>query len=680
MSFLSHAVDMAVFSFVCLAPVPLCWLLVRSRLETIASISDVLMSLLLWWLAAQCGMGIALGALGWLRLETILGAEATLLVLGIVLARRSREAPPGLATLLHSVSGRALGWRTTLLLLALAGVGGTYLCFLATQPVTEHDSLVYHLPQVAECFQSGSLTILPWFGQIGRYPYGWEVLASLCVFPFAEDLLVCLPNWIAWVLLGLTVYRLSASFGAARVQALSCCALCLLIPSIGLQTRTTQVDVALAASVLASMYFAAGYASGRSRSELPLLLVSLGLVLGTKMSGVAYAALVLLFLMGEKLLGGARRPSPTGEATSGAFPVVSTVAAVAVAMWIGGFWYMRNLIALGNPLGYVPVEIGGVRVFPGDDMYGDLGRTTLASLFRLRSREDWGVLWEQVRGPGLGIPFMILGAMFCLLPAALWRPSPRLSRRRLLVVGLLTVSMGVLYWHTPYSGDNRAQGWQLTVWANNQLRLAFPFLGTLAVVSALVGTALRLPQTILVAAAVVCSVVGILRSYGATTLGLVSSLFLAIWVLGRWRARMRRARGRDRWALALVLPAVVLALSFWARERRDSNRDRVYGDICTAIEAAVPVQGRVCYVLSTQPYLFYGRRLDRRVSYVPAADTNRDQWLRQLRREGTVLAVGPMRPDWEGRSEWSYLRVRDGTFEEVFADRERHLALYRIRP
>jgi hypothetical protein len=295
MPFLEHVWQLFAFVLILVAPIPASLTATsRARCNGPHVLAHTTLVLLTWWCALQCAIGIVLGSMDLLRLPFLLTAEIALLSTGLLLLRRGRDSIGGLRAAVETRVAGVADRRIFLLLGVLIAMGTTLVCRAVTFPVTNFDSLAYHLPHVAEWYQSGSLVALSSMRQIARYPFNWEVLQALFVLPFGEDFLVALPNALACLVLGVAVYRLSVQLGATPVVALTAAGLCMTVPDVTQQLRTGLVDVAFAAFFVASLCFVVeSHRSGRVGSLAPFLL-SVGLLLGIKASALPYASILLL--------------------------------------------------------------------------------------------------------------------------------------------------------------------------------------------------------------------------------------------------------------------------------------------------------------------------------------------------------------------------------------------------
>src|SRR5439155_1212272 len=202
-----HLLDLLAFTAIVVGPLPFC--LTLPPIEP-RSAARVLLAVLVTWCLFQACVGLALGAAGWLSLGGVLPCEATAFFLGLAVpAARRRLA-------LFRIPPPRFIWPEHALVFAFGVLGLTLLIRLATTPITDHDSLAYHLPAMAGWYQAHAL-VTPgpvgasrYAAQVGRYPFDWEVLCTLFLLPFREDFLVAFPNLIAWLIFGLATYLVAA--------------------------------------------------------------------------------------------------------------------------------------------------------------------------------------------------------------------------------------------------------------------------------------------------------------------------------------------------------------------------------------------------------------------------------------------------------------------------------------
>ena len=352
----------------------------------------------------------------------------------------------------------------------------------------------------------------------------------------------------------------------------------------------------------------------------------------------------------------------------------SAAALAAAGLLVGAFWYAKNLIEVGNPLGFVRVAVGGFTLLPGFVDPAWLRRTTLASVLDVTSLRHWRILasaaWDQLR-----LPFVIMGAsaLALVVPSARAEERPRTSHLALLI-GLAALTAAA-YCTTPFSATNRAPPHAgLSPWAGQAFRYAFPFLGVLAVLSAL--GASRLPAR----------GAGVILSVGYVVAAMMNSLMAraAVVVLAglATAAAVRRAPARVTSIVACGMVCVGLAAgTFWMRARRDVERARAYGGAPEFIATQLAAGEAVGYLFSHRSYLFYGKDFTHPVVPVPAPTGNLDGWIDDLRQQRVaLLAVGPLREGRRSRAELASLSAPNGRLVRVFSeDPPSGLVVYRLR-
>ena len=222
------------------------------------------------------------------------------------------------------------------------------------------DSLWYHMPLASRFVETGSLGDLHFFDPIffaSFYPANSEVLHAIPILGFARDFISPLLN-LGFLALGLLAgWSIGRPYGVAP-QALLGAAVVL-----GAETMTDfQAGEALndvvgvaallaAAAVLVNGYAAgeqqvagsrwqvAGGDAGRVRSvglgALAVGGMAAGLAAGTKLSFLAPVALLTI---------GVIAIAPRGERLR------STAAWSLPMVLAGGYWYLRNLVHVGNPI------------------------------------------------------------------------------------------------------------------------------------------------------------------------------------------------------------------------------------------------------------------------------------------------------------------------------------------
>ena len=232
----------------------------------------------------------------------------------------------------------ALALRGSPLVLALGVVVGLALAYeafvvLATPPNT-WDSMAYHLPRAVEWYQRGAVEFLPdaHTERMNAFQPGAEI-QILYTFALARhDLLAELPQWLGQLAVLAAVFGIARRLGSARPAAAFAALLTATLSVLALESVTTQNDLVVAALAAAAAFFVLG----RTRADVALAGLALGLALGTKLTvALALPTLALLALAA----GGVPRLARVAGATAAALVLV------------GSYGYVLNLIQTGSLLG-----------------------------------------------------------------------------------------------------------------------------------------------------------------------------------------------------------------------------------------------------------------------------------------------------------------------------------------
>ena len=249
-------------------------------------------------------------------------------------------------------------WTAALVLLAALSLAWQVLVALVLPPYA-YDALTYHLTTVALWVQSQSLAPSP--------------LSRCCAFyPFTPDLLVGFPavlthsnSFVGLVQIPFVLLGAAATAGIARIAglgrsvAVAAGALFALTPAVLAQAPTNYVDVTLAALVLASLYALTRHARTGAAQQLIVAGLAAGLALGTKGTGPLWA--IALFAAAIVASTIAVR---TGRGTFGS-AARGLVGGAFAGICLGGWWYIRNFAATGNPLYPFTIRLFGTTLFNG---------------------------------------------------------------------------------------------------------------------------------------------------------------------------------------------------------------------------------------------------------------------------------------------------------------------------
>jgi hypothetical protein len=287
--------------------------------------------------------------------------------------------------------------------------------------IRSFDSVWYHLPWAASFAQTGQITSLR-FTDVeyltAFYPATAEMFHGAGIVLLSRDTLSPIFNlvWLGLVLLA--GYCVGRPRGVGWLTVTGAAVACAVPMFVGSQAGSAANDIVGIFFVLAA---AALFLSADRDETFPLVLggVAAGLAIGTKLSLVVPA-------------------------------VALTVGVVLVRrrswLWVGplvvagGFWYLRDLIAVGNPFPFV--SLPGLAT-PAAPLQAHTGFSVAHYLF---DGHAWSASFQPGFASGLGgwwwaiLTLMLLGPVLALLPG---------SDARLRVLGLVALTSIVGYLLTP---------------------------------------------------------------------------------------------------------------------------------------------------------------------------------------------------------------------------------------
>jgi len=321
---------------------------------------------------AYVGVGLGLvGAFYWWSLA----AAAVLLVAACrrglaVHLRWLRDAPGAL---------RRAGAEDPALGIGAAVAAAVFLVYyaIALAPPFAPDALAYHLPEAEILVHSHRLGM----NLGGHWHYGnlpklievlWAEAGAFLEYPLAQTLHMSIVGAFLLVAFGL----LRELYGA-RVAILAV-AIIAAYPDLVQVADTPMIDGAVVAFELAGFLCVIAWAQGRRLQDLGWAAVLLGLALATKYSPaptVLYACAVVGVLLWRR------------SGWRGGAPIAATLAAITFVA--AGFWYVKNLVRLGNPA--YPLFFGhrGVSDAAYQDALGNIqrfGPRTLSAFLRIPIR------------------------------------------------------------------------------------------------------------------------------------------------------------------------------------------------------------------------------------------------------------------------------------------------------
>lgn len=524
MLLLQHIWELALFCTLLVSPLPLCLASIQlvATKTLISSFTHSILLILTLWCVIQVCVGLLLGLFHHLFLTEVLIVEVLLFLSGVFCLMKLKGF--GLQVSIETLFKvhQKLNSPELVILIAISCLAAVLLRQLALQPITNYDSLAYHLPTLAEWYQTGSLPIFSKYlnDQIGYYPYSWEILCLLFIMPFREDFLVSFPNFIAWLIFGLSIYKLSHQLQAKRIYSLAAASLALSTPTLLKNVNTIHIDLPMATFFMVSLYCLTIFMQSPTLIMFCLFLVAIGMLVSIKTSGILYSGILglalLIYLIVNRCQFLSSKGSKSHRVPSKGIAILY-FSSLSCFLLVGSFWYVKNFLATGNPLGLLHVKVAGLTLLPGTLETARIRATTLASLFDLTNINNWQVWFSQVLIE-LQLPFLLLALQLIIaLPTtlSLWKKKSEANpfRNSFLILLTLLIITGFFYWTTPYSADTLIgqNKWKITPWVGQGLRYAFPLVGVLSVTAAIGATQMQASRRLVLAFTLLSILLGIIQ-------------------------------------------------------------------------------------------------------------------------------------------------------------------------
>ena len=479
------------------------------------------------------------------------------------------------------------------------------------------DSLWYHLPWAASFAQTGSITGLR-FTDLEYltpfYPATAEMLHGLGIVLLGRDTLSPGINlvWLSLTLLAAYCIGRSRGVGAATTIGAAL--------AMGTMMMDYSQAGAAANDVVAVFFLLAAVAllitdPGRPAARV-FAAIAAGLAVGTKLTVLAP---VLALSVGVVVI--APRGRRLGTCVLWLGPLIVA----------GGFWYLRNLIVVGNPLPWT--SFAGILPTPAPPLQRQTG---FSVAHYLTTTHLWSRFFEPALASGLGrwwwavLAAAVIGPLLCLVPGRLGRSVDYFSVSSQAVVrmlGWVSLFSVTAYLITPETAAGPS---------GDPLGFAFNlrYLGpALALALAVAPLAPALSGTPQVRAGVVVALAILLagtvaepalwpnsHAAGAIALGVAALAVLALFALGRQDPPSRTIPAVAAIAFVLLVGAAAgyrlqghYLRGRYAYQPNVSYLAKVWALFRTVHDARVGVVGTFGGFFS---YPFYGLDVSNRVTYV----------------------------------------------------------------
>jgi hypothetical protein len=302
--------------------------------------------------------------LGWFRILFPVPLVTVNLMIGLLLflLGRGRRQPPFLPSLeLRHIP--FWGWCLAALAVIMVARGVFWSWFL---PPYQRDDIAYHLPIAGTIAQSGSIQYWPSPRvRIQTFPLNSELFQVWTYEFVGYDKLMESAFLIPILFGGLAVYGICRSLGASRRAAVIGTAVFSFTPLILLQQSNSYNDAWMtalfASGILLLLRGFPGENQPARRLSLLLLGAVVGILVGTKYTGILLAAVLLAF---GCIRAWTLRSLPMWMSKRN---LAVGLSFLLLAAFFGGYPFARNWLMDGNPLAPAEVQLFGRVIFPGMD-------------------------------------------------------------------------------------------------------------------------------------------------------------------------------------------------------------------------------------------------------------------------------------------------------------------------
>ena len=475
--------------------------------------------------------------------------------------------------------------------------------------MSNFDTLWYHMPFAARMAQTGSVTGIQ-FTQadpyVAYYPANSELFHALGIEALHRDLLSPLLNLVWLVVALIAAWCLGRPWRVERLTLIAGCLVLSLPVLSGTQPGEAYNDIIGLAMLLAASAFVVN-ASG-DRRLMVVAGLALGIAVGTKFTFVIPA---LVLIAGVMVCAGSGSRGRLFGAL--ALPTALT----------GGWWYLRNLIAVGNPEG-LQLHLGPLTLpGPTSPLESTAQQTVISQVSHLS-------LWGSRFAPGLEHALgplwpLVLAAYIAAAVAGIMGASNPVVR----VLAVTAAVTGIAYLFLPTGASTIEQGSALF---EVNLRYATPALA-LGIMLAPILLRLHAPRlltplalgfvVVLLAAQLAPSLWPTQPARHATALVIAAAIATVAVVYGH------SIRSQPQPTLAVAVLGLVLVAGF-VTQWHYFNRRYLTGDKTNPVLGAIygwaqhVTHARIAIYGNVQQYPLYGARDTNDVNYLGTHTGNGD--------------------------------------------------------
>ncbi|MFL5324132.1 MAG: hypothetical protein ACJ8A4_07750 [Microvirga sp.] len=276
-----HAAALLILTLAALRSSPLDWI-TKLNAAILAGWTNLVLTAVVLSFGSALGQPVLFAAV-----STVIAVGSALLLAGAGLM----PATPG-KPLVSFLEDRPRLARLLLAFFVITGAGvllGNLIIALAYLP-NNPDTVTYRLSRIYWYRDAGSLAhfgtgidarsiFYPFNGALLQYP--------IALYRWTNRLFSLVP-FVAWTIIGLTVFRIARDLGACRTVAAGTAWLAALTPGVVVQATSTNDEILAAFPLLIAVQFAIRFHRGGAVADLCLALIAAALSIGTKLHAVFY--------------------------------------------------------------------------------------------------------------------------------------------------------------------------------------------------------------------------------------------------------------------------------------------------------------------------------------------------------------------------------------------------------
>ncbi len=247
---------------------------------------------------------------------------------------------------------------------------------LAATPIWDYDSLAYHMPFAAQFIQDGSINNIYFTalsGPLGYYPSNIEIIFASYLLIFNYDSILHIINLFLIICSGFAIIAILRELKISLLTTIFAISTFLTIPVYLFQVGTLKIDNFFTFIFISIVLFLFRYYLERKFSDLLLFSLGCGIFIGSRYLAVPYILLPLLLILMIFIIDFVKKDKK--------LVVKNFIFSVLIMLILGGFWYIRNFLATGNPMFPTTISLFGHNIFSGlNDAFSGKGMM-IASIF-----------------------------------------------------------------------------------------------------------------------------------------------------------------------------------------------------------------------------------------------------------------------------------------------------------